>query len=122
MNSVCLKYEIQNNSWLELAPYPIQKNGHCFLSRLSENIVICGYESPRILCYNISTNTFIDLPIVLSENTRKINFCYSNRIYILEDAKSIHESGMNDLNKWTNIGSCSNLNNIHIASNSVLYK
>ena len=53
---------------------------------------------------------------------RKINFCYSNRIYILEDAESIHESGMNDLNKWTNIGSCSNWNSAAIASISVLYK
>ncbi|CAG9323905.1 unnamed protein product [Blepharisma stoltei] len=116
-----LKFSLKSKNWTELSLFPgsMVNNTCTFINWV---ILILGFTSPDILCYNILNNSYSYAPITLNSNAGKICLTAKSKVYIISN-RSCYESGLNDINTWASIGTTNVFEEYHGRhSYSLLYE
>ncbi|CAG9315481.1 unnamed protein product [Blepharisma stoltei] len=117
------KFSLVSKNWNAIAQYPVSGNRFISCAFINGVILIVGYESPYLYGYNISNNSYTNVPITLNSSTGKTILATKNKAYIIQYSSSCYESGLNDINTWTPFGTASMLDhNYPRHSYSLLYK
>ncbi|CAG9315480.1 unnamed protein product [Blepharisma stoltei] len=117
------KFSLGSKHWNTIAQYPVSGNRYISCAFINSVILIVGYESPYLYGYNISNNSYTNVPITLNSKTGKTILATKNKAYIIDYNRSCYESGLNDINTWTPFGTANMLEEGYPRhSYSLLYK
>ncbi|CAG9315479.1 unnamed protein product [Blepharisma stoltei] len=104
VGNASFKFSLVSKNWNAIAQYPVSGNRIISCAFINSVILIGGYESPYLYGYNISNNSYTNVPITLNSSTGKTILATKDKAYIIDFNRSCYESGLNDINTWTQFG------------------
>ncbi|CAG9319152.1 unnamed protein product [Blepharisma stoltei] len=97
------KFDLRKNKWIGLKPLP-EIDYKCHSIVFNDEILISGYNSEKLLRYNIKSNTFgKKIPYKFTPNMRKI-LINGERLYLIECRGKIYESDIWNEKVWRKVG------------------